>query len=239
MTDKYILHLAGSDKDINDNSLLRKYFESKSIEARTVPFFVIGGDCVITEKHAILGWAIPQVTGWAYRNYEKGIIAIKKGLERFELEPLLIDDIQNLDENMYHKRRLNGFFHLDMLTSFIENKDGGISAVVSQPPQTYKQKLQDSIKYAEYASELLDKNGYPVNRAPAILSDNSLWSPTNILIDEERRKIFLSDSFDEDINKTAEEIYKNNGYATIKISIDKTIQEAKAGVRCMSFLIKE
>lgn len=233
MTEDRVLHSVGSQKDVEDSKALRKYLEAEGVRVEDVPFFVIGGDCLLTERHAVFGWVTPQVNGWAYGSYTQGISAIKKGLERFDVEPLFVDDVRALNEVVYHDRRLNGFFHLDTAVSFVEGR-AGITAVVSYPLPPHAN--SDSANYAEHACEFLARS-YSVARAPAIVSGDCLWSPTNAAIDEEKT-IFVSDSFDTAINHAAEDAYGSEGYNVLTVDMERAVQEARGGVRCMSFLVR-
>ncbi len=239
MTDDITLYSAGSAKDVGDRAALKEQLEYRNIEVNEVPFFVIGGDCLITDRHAVLGWLTPQANGRADGDYQRGIDAIKRTFERYELECLILDDVGKLDENKYHERQNNGFFHIDTAAGFLENQKGAVNAIVSKPHDMQAVYQDDSIRYSDYVSETLDKYGYPVHMATAIVSPDSLWSPTNILVDGDKRIVFLSDSFDGYINREAEGLYSTLDHKTVIVEMDRALHAAKGGARCTGFLIKQ
>ncbi|MCX6816189.1 MAG: hypothetical protein NT120_05050 [Candidatus Aenigmarchaeota archaeon] len=233
MTDDVVLYTNGTAKDISDKCIMREHLEDAGAEVIEAPFFVVGGDCLITEQEAIFGWLTAQLNGWGYGNHERGTREVRKVLDKFELDAVFLDDVGKTDKNMYDYRRLNGFFHLDTVASFLPGKNAVVSETLRQIT------TRDNQGYENYVTETLDKHGYKVLRAPAVLTNSYLWSPTNVLVDESKKIIFLSKmAGDEEINSAAAGTYSKLGYRVQFIDVNPEIHEQKGGVRCLSFAIK-
>ncbi len=232
-----VLYGVGSPKDFFDKEILKEYMESRGVSIEEAPFLVIGGDCLITDRHAIVGWATSQVSGHAYKNLPSAKKAIKEVFGKLELDTIILDDISGLCEEKYHERRNAGFFHLDTVLGFVYDK-GNVRGIVSEPVDVSPNDHGDSRRYTEYVCETLSKNGYDIERLPAIVSDEKLWSPVNILSSEKSRIVLLADSYDDYMNKSAADMYSEMGYRVETIGDETILSANKAGVRCACLAIK-
>lgn len=237
MSNGSIMHAVGNEKDKLDDMLLRSYLGKQDAEIINVPFFVIGGDCIITDRHAVVGWMTPQVTGWAYHDYRKGMDAVKQSFGNLGIDVLFLDDIGELTETKYHRRRFHGFYHVDTAVMFGESA-GKVCAVVALPAGASRL-LRDNLDYTTFVTAELDMAGYPVHRASAYSDGDTLWSPTNAIIDGNNRRAFLIGSSDRSLTEEARQLYQSLGYdARITNPVESYLETAKAGARCITFAIK-
>ena len=268
MSDNDILLGRGNFKDMIDAAILSQYFESKGFNVKKVPFFVIGGDCVLTDKYAFIGWLTSGLTSSYYQSFEKAIDVIKKAFNSLGLEAVILDDVNNkgfnpeVFEEVYFTRQRQGFFHLDTLLSFVKpgkidegfESNATVYAVVADPANfllSYKEKsLQSKVEahvqgYINFVKDALIGLDFEIVEAPAIVSNAKLWTPTNSIVDG--KTVFLTDSLNQELNNLVENVYKKLGLETVFVSLATGVegnslmfelQQARAGLRCMCQVVR-
>jgi hypothetical protein len=197
---------------------------------------LIGGDTIITKRHAIFGWMTAQVNVSHYGSMEKVQDIMKKSLERYGLEPLMLDDIRKFDEVRYHYRRTSGFYHLDMMANIHTDSRGDEVALVAYP--VIDDVLRENTGYSTFVAHMLANNGYKISWAPAMIAPQHMWSPTNIIVDGEKRIVYGSSPTTNLVNPSRE-YFASIGYRQILLDIDSSFEENFGGLHCASIIIKK
>ncbi|MFH1850371.1 MAG: hypothetical protein ABH879_09420 [archaeon] len=210
------------------------HLRSCGVEVDRVPFWTIGGDALITERHAFIGTDIMQSTAALYGDYADARFGIARPFSPLGLETVILDpagELQPSDPLHYANR---GFYHLDTALGFIQGLDDRPVALLAQlngDPNGYH-------SYLDHVESSLSGRGYGIERVPAIITDNSYWTGTNLRVNGHTRTAYAFSSGNEDVDNSLRDTMFDYYYRVIFHKPFQAARETRAGFRCFSFTIR-
>ncbi len=241
--------------DIKYLNFIWSYFKKRGFDLVELPVLIEGGDCIITKDYAIFGFSTLKLNQKNKNSKEKVTDTISRFFNKENLDCIFLDDY----EDEYYSSSLisksinesialrldSGFYHLDTISSVVQNLLGEEVAIVAETDSDMidsfgadKELYNDCVKYSNFVKTSLSRKGFEINRQPAICSENFFWSSTCSTIIPSERKILLADPQILEYSQKVQLFNEELGYKTEFFDLPNDFFYTDAGFRCLTLIEK-